>query len=124
MGSVATALCARNEAEVVENGIVYSVGAFGTRPCVVIGKRRAPRPGETLPYGVLPTDSPQAAVERIKARHGEPAFAVSGSDPTPTSVHPACGRSRAGDYRFMFLFDHDGRMTDIYEGTLFPYFEG
>lgn len=123
MGSVAADLCGRNVTPADEEGVSYSLGTDVTRRCVVIAKERPVRPGERLPYGVSPSDSPQAAFEKIRARHGDPTYSVNGTDSTPVGVRPSCGRFEVGDYDFEFVF-HAGRMTAVRERLGLPYREG
>lgn len=114
----ASDLCARG-GPVREAGFTYWLGGY---PCRIETKERAVRPRERLPYGVSTADTPAKAFARIAAAGGAPSYMVSGTDPTPVSVHPTCA-NKVGDYDFEFVFDHDGHMTGVRETLLLPYHE-
>jgi hypothetical protein len=124
-GADVTDLCDRVVgAQAKEGQINYTLGTDTHVTCTIVAKDRPARPGERLPFGVAPTDSPQQAFAKLQARGASPSYEVSGRDPTPVAVSPACHGDKPGDYDFEFDFDHDGKMTGVREALLIPYHEG
>lgn len=86
------------------------------RPYVTF-RRRSVRPGETLALGVLPTDTPDQAMAKVKAAGVKGLWGKS-MHADPASVAAVCGQAGAGGFMLQFMYDSRGSMIAVSEAWM------